>query len=167
VSISPELLVLTPFEPEGDMGESMETLVSTFRNVGIEHRCTKSLLLISNDDESVVRPVNPPSRRTHKIPRTRAKYPNDQLRHLPKLTFSPEDKRSDKPIEIFIQMNSPSETRDIRPNSNKVEYKYRKDMSFRSSSEQAKEGESECKEVENEKNNRCCSLSWVFHCMSL
>jgi len=50
-------------------------------------------------------------------------------------------------------VNSPSETCDIRPNSNKVEYKYRKDVSFRSSSKQAKEGESECEEVENEEDN--------------
>jgi hypothetical protein len=51
----PDPWALTPFEPEGDMGESMETLVSTFRNVGIEHRGTKGLLLVSHNDEPIVR----------------------------------------------------------------------------------------------------------------
>lgn len=57
VSDLPHFIVLTPFEPEGDMGESVETLVSAFRNVGIEHRSTKGLFLVSDNDESIVRTV--------------------------------------------------------------------------------------------------------------
>jgi len=61
-----------------------------------------------------------------------------------RLTFSSENERGDKPIKIIIQMDSPTQTGDIGPYSNDIEEEHRKDMSFRPSSKEAKEGESEC-----------------------
>jgi len=51
----PDHWPLTPFKPESDMGESVETLISTFGNVWIEHRGTKGLLLVTDNDKSTIR----------------------------------------------------------------------------------------------------------------
>lgn len=50
--------LLTPFEPECDMGESVKAPVAALGNVWVKDGSSESLFLISDNDESIISTIS-------------------------------------------------------------------------------------------------------------